>query len=153
MELNLLLLYSILLQNLNQIFIMSQSFWVSGIQEGLAGTFWLRMSHEAAVKLWLVLTVSEDLTGPRGFAWKLTHLAIYWLEAPVSQHMDFSVEVFPPWLLPEWMNRERRGGEWRQRKKERKIDDTTFYDQVFQSHIITSTIHYSVETFTKTNPY
>lgn len=152
MELNLLLLYSILLRNLNQIFIMSQSFWVSGIQEGLAGTFWLRMSHEAAVKLWLVLTVSGDLTDPTGFALKLTHLAIYWLEAPVSQHMDFSVEVFPPWLLPEWMNKEREKGRGVETEKEREIDDTAFYDQVFQSHIM-STIHYSVETFTKTNPY
>lgn len=122
MELNLLLLYSILLRNLNQIFIMSQSFWVSGIQEGLAGTFWLRMSHEAAVKLWLVLTVSGDLTDPTGFALKLTHLAIYWLEAPVSQHMDFSVEVFPPWLLPEWMNKEREKGRGVETEKERERD-------------------------------
>lgn len=70
--------------------------------------------------------------------------------------MGISAELFPPWLLPGWMNKEKES-EGSGRQKEREIDDTAFYDQVLWSHAITCTICNSVEHIkvlvTKTNLY
>lgn len=37
---------------------------------------WLRVSLQAAVKLWARVTVFEDLTGAEGSTSKLTHMAV-----------------------------------------------------------------------------
>lgn len=54
----------------------------------LAGWLWLRVFCEVAVKLSVKAVVSEDLTGAKGFASKLTHGC--WQEALVPYYVGFS---------------------------------------------------------------